>query len=160
MVGSWTAEERLRLVDKLSSCSSFTLMADRFLEPVASALRASSSVFLEFSERPGQGISIGKRSYVGTRPWSVDIYADGYFRADPLIGPCLRAFREASEDESPSFGTLPAAAIASLPWDGSDATVSLLAPFLAKQQPGLVRMEAARALLRGDQPMSVLRAYR
>ena len=124
MVDSWTAEERLRLVDKLSSCSSFTLMADRFLEPVASALRASSSVFLEFSERPGQGISIGKRSYVGTRPWSVDIYADGYFRADPLIGPCLRAFREASADETPSFGTLPAAAS----WRNSDYYQRFLRP--------------------------------
>lgn len=107
MLGAWSAEERLQLVDRLSTCSSFTLISDRFLEPVSSALRASSAVFLEMSERPGQGIGIGRRSYIGARPWSVDVYADGYYRNDPLITPCLDVLYTGKGFDSPFVGTLP-----------------------------------------------------
>jgi len=55
------------------------------------------------------------------------------------------ALRKAVHDADPQVRT---AAIRSLPRDGSDATLSLLAPLLAAKEPRLVRTEAARAILR------------
>jgi DNA-binding CsgD family transcriptional regulator len=109
MLDSSSPESRLRLLDTVCSCSSFALVADRLLEPLASALGASSSVFLEFVERPGVGVGVGKRSYVGARPWSVDAYAERFFRADPLIERRLALLGEADGDETPSVNALPEA---------------------------------------------------
>ncbi len=52
--------------------------------------------------------------------------------------------RQALGDPDPQ---VQAAAIQSLPLDGSDATLSALAPLLSSEQPRLVRSEAARALV-------------
>ncbi len=82
---TWSAEDRLRLVDELATCSQFAQVADQLLAPLADTLEASSAVFVEFAERPGQGLGVGRRSYLGTRPWSVDAYAECFFRTDPLI---------------------------------------------------------------------------
>lgn len=57
------------------------------------------------------------------------------------------ALQKALGDPDPSVR---AAAIMSLPQDGSDATLSLLAPLLSSKEPRLVRTEAARALVRMD----------
>lgn len=109
MVACGSPEERLQLVERLASCSSFPLVADRLLEPLAAALQASSSVFVEFAERPGQGVGVGKRSYVGARPWSVEAYAERYFRVDPLVvGPELRLLRIANDDAMARVAALPA----------------------------------------------------
>lgn len=109
MVDAWSAEDRLRLVDCISSCSSFSLIGDRFLEPMAEALRASSSVFVEFAERPGQGVDVGRRTYVGARPWSADAYAERYFRDDPLVTPDLRLLHAVNDDPAAYIGALPVA---------------------------------------------------
>jgi DNA-binding CsgD family transcriptional regulator len=84
-VDTWSSEDRLRLVDELTTCSQFAQVADQMLAPLADTLAASSAVFVEFAERPGQGLGVGRRTYLGTRPWSVDAYAERYFRADPLV---------------------------------------------------------------------------
>lgn len=107
MADTWSAEDRLRLVDRISSCSSFSLIGDRFLEPLAEALRASSSVFVEFAERPGQGVGVGRRVYVGARPWSADAYAERYFRDDPLITPDLRLLHAVNDEPAAYVGALP-----------------------------------------------------
>ena len=57
----------------------------------------------------------------------------------------VAALRKAVADADPQVS---AAAILSLPQDGSEANLSVLAPRLAAKQPGLLRTEAARALLR------------
>jgi len=106
MQDSSSTEGRLRLLDAVSSCSSFALIADRLLEPMAAALGASSSVFLEFVERPGAGVGVGKRSYVGARPWSVDAYADRFFRDDPLIKRRFALLTDGAGDETPSVNVL------------------------------------------------------
>jgi len=105
-VDLWSPSDRLRLVDELSACSAFGRLADRVLAPLAETLQASGAVFVEFAEQPGQGMGIGRRVYVGTCPWSVDAYADRYFRADPLMGAHLGLGAEAATD-APRIGTLP-----------------------------------------------------
>lgn len=109
MLDTCSAEERLRLVDCISSCSSFSLISSRFLEPVAEALRASSAVFIEFAERPGQGVGVARRTYVGTRPWSVDAYAERFFRDDPLISADLQMFHAVNDEPAAYVGALPLA---------------------------------------------------
>jgi Flp pilus assembly protein TadD len=59
-----------------------------------------------------------------------------------------QALRLAAGDPDPQVRI---AAIRSLPRDGSDATVSLLAPLLSPPQPRAVRTEAARAILQMNQ---------
>lgn len=103
-----SAEARLRLLDSVFSCSSFELIADCLLEPMVAALQASSAVFLEFVERPGVGLGVGKRSYLGRRPWSVDAYAERFFRDDPLMEERRRAFFVAGEvDDAIGINALP-----------------------------------------------------
>jgi DNA-binding CsgD family transcriptional regulator len=101
-------EDRLRLLDAVCACSSFAQVADRLLDPIASALSASSCVFLEFVERPGIGVDIDRRSYVGAQRWSMDLYAERYFRSDPLVARVLAFFGSAENDETPIVGALPA----------------------------------------------------
>ena len=103
---AWSPSDRLRLVDELSACSAFGRVVDHMLAPLAEALQASGAVFVEFADQPGQGMGVGRRAYLGACPWSVDAYADRYFRADPLIGPDLESGGGATID-APRIGTLP-----------------------------------------------------
>ncbi|MBM5812312.1 MAG: helix-turn-helix transcriptional regulator [Gammaproteobacteria bacterium] len=109
MVGSLSAEHRLRLIDRLASCASLAELPDRVLGPLAEAVEASSSVFVEFADRPGQGATVGRRSYVGERPWSLDLYTERYFRIDPLIEPSLALNWNQADGTSACVTTLPAA---------------------------------------------------
>ncbi|MFO1401392.1 MAG: LuxR C-terminal-related transcriptional regulator [Steroidobacteraceae bacterium] len=106
VMDAWSPEDRLRLVDELSACSRFTQVADHLLAPLADTLAASSAVLVEFAEQPGQGLGVGRRSYLGTQPWSVDAYAERYFRADPLIR-CDLGPTDAAHAAAPRIGTLP-----------------------------------------------------
>ncbi len=107
MQGASSPDSRLRLLDAVGSCSSFALVADRLLEPLSSALGASSSVFLEFVDRPGAGLDLGRRAYVGARPWSADAYAERYFRVDPLFERVCRAPRRDDGDDPARVDALP-----------------------------------------------------
>ncbi len=108
MADSCSAEHRLRLIDRLASCTSFAQLADRVLDPISATVQASSSVFVEFTQRPGQGTAVGRRSYVGARPWSLDLYAERYFRSDPLIGPGQALDWTVADGTSSCISLLPA----------------------------------------------------
>jgi len=99
-------EDRLRLLDAVCSRSCFGQVADRLLDPIASAVSASSCAFLEFVERPGVGADIDRRCYLGAQPWSVDAYAERYFRSDPLADRVLTFFGSDDHDETPNVGVL------------------------------------------------------
>lgn len=102
-----SAEDRLRLLDSVLSCASFDQIADRVLEPMASALQASSAVFLGFVDRAGVGVSVGRNRYVGSRPWSVEAYCERFFEADPLMRGQRRAFLLEGQADARSIDRLP-----------------------------------------------------
>lgn len=103
-----STELRLQLCESLASCASFAQLSDRALDPLAVAMRATSSVFIEFVERPGQGVVIGRRDYVGGRPWSLELYAERYHRFDPLLDCGLQPESVVAGDSAAIVTTLPA----------------------------------------------------
>lgn len=116
MPDTYSPESRLRLFDAVGSCSSVAMVADRLLDPLASVLRATSSVFVEFSERPGVGVAVGTCSYLGEKSWAPDAYSEQFFAADPLFQRQLGFF--ADDQAGQHLRIEPEARISVLPGTG------------------------------------------
>lgn len=70
-----------------------TRWASTSLTPVAETLNVTSSVFLQFFDLCTNGHLVGRRWYVGHRPRSVEVYAEGVYNLDPVLKPGLQWLR-------------------------------------------------------------------
>ncbi len=91
---------------RVLSCTSYEQMGERLLTPVADALNATSSVFLQFFDLPTNGQLVGRRSYVGHHPRSVEVYAEGVYNLDPVLKPGLQRLRSGANGQRASVSLL------------------------------------------------------
>lgn len=86
------------LFGRVLDCTRFEQMCGSVLNPVSSALKASSSVFLQLINMPPRRDCVHRDFYLGDAPESVEVYRSGYYEMDPLLSGGLRTMRsEASE---------------------------------------------------------------
>lgn len=113
------------LMDELLSCNQFDKLPDRLLAPVSHALGAKSSVFLQFYDIPSDCNIVGRHYYRGKTPRSVEVYAEGYYEADPVVQPSLQYLRARQNGEG-ALVTL----LSAIPgWRESDYYRNFLKPF-------------------------------
>ncbi len=93
------------LFARVLSCKSYDQMSEHLLTPVAETLNATSSVFLQFFDLPTNGHLVGRRSYVGHHPRSVEVYAEGVYNLDPVLKPGLQWLRSGADGQN-AFVTL------------------------------------------------------
>lgn len=99
------ATESAELYGRVLSCTSYEHISARMLDPVAQALHATSSVFLQFFHMPSRRDCVQRDCYVGSTPECLAAYLDGYYEFDPLLTSSLRWLRSGGEDQS-AFVTL------------------------------------------------------
>lgn len=86
----FTSDPPASFYEKILSCEHLDAVQDDILTPLVEALGASSAVFLQMFASPLGERHYGARSYVGTRPGSVDAYLDKFDGLDPVMMPALR----------------------------------------------------------------------
>lgn len=77
------------LFEKILSCETADAVSETLLEPMVDALGARSGVFMQIFSSPYGDRHFGARSYVGSKPTSVDVYVDGLYALDPVIRPVM-----------------------------------------------------------------------
>jgi DNA-binding CsgD family transcriptional regulator len=77
------------IFEKILSCETADAVGETLLEPMVDALGATSGVFMQIFSSPYGDRHFGARSYVGSKPASVDAYVDGLYALDPVIRPVM-----------------------------------------------------------------------
>lgn len=77
------------IFEKILSCETADAVSETLLEPLVDALGATSGVFMQIFSSPYGDRHFGARSYVGSKPTSVDVYVDGLYALDPVIRPVM-----------------------------------------------------------------------
>jgi len=107
------------------SCTSFEHVGSRLLAPLASALQATSSTFLQFLDLPYRGHHLGRHCYLGRTPRSIETYAEGAYQLDPLVRTSLQFPRWPCAGDAPYVALLSAVA----GWRDSAYDREFLKPF-------------------------------
>ena len=89
----------VELFGQVLSCTSFEDLDTCLLQPVATTLKANSSVSLQFFDLPANGHLVGRRSYVGHHPRSVEVYVEGVYNLDPVLKPSLQWLHSGAADQ-------------------------------------------------------------
>lgn len=98
--------ESAGLYGRVLGCTRFEHIYGAMLGPIAAALGATSSVFLQLINMPPRRDCVHRDFYRGDAPESVEAYRSGYYEMDPLIAGGLRTMRAQSTDRGAFVGLL------------------------------------------------------
>ena len=98
------ADPSAEIFEKILSCETADAVCEAVLEPMVEALDATSGVFMQIFSSPYGDRHFGARSYVGSKPASVDAYVEGLYALDPVIRPVMQ-WMDAERGPAPSLLT-------------------------------------------------------